>query len=326
MPESPKPLPGAPLNLRQIEVFHAIMATGSISEAGRLLHVSQPAVSRALAAIEQRVGFALFDRIKGKLHPTKEAARIFLAAESIHAEVGRLNEMIGTLASQGSGVLRIGSTPSFAEWLVPDAIGIFIKRYPAVQIKYRPQSMDALVPQLLLDQADVGISTADPDHPNLVTRSLPLGQFVCVLPRRHRLAAQPVIHPGMLAGETVVGYDAHTPLGLRMQAFWDAAGGHAAPQVEVRSPQTACALVRAGVGVALVDTYGITASLAADVCVRPIAPAVRLSVHVLFNRVQPASTLGKAFVRIFEGVLKSRYEPWEAQLCRQAPAPSGATP
>jgi DNA-binding transcriptional LysR family regulator len=312
MPDRTNSQPGAPLNLRQIEVFHAIMATGSISEAGRLLHVSQPAVSRALATIEQRVGFALFERIKGRLHPTKEAAKIFLAAESIHEEVSRLNEMIGTLAAQGSGVLSIGSTPSFAEWLVPETVGIFIKRYPAVHIQYRPQSMDALLPQLLLGQIDVAISTVDPDHPNLETKSLPLGRIVCVLPRRHRLASEPVILPDMLAGETLIGYGSHTPLGMRVQAFWNAA--NMTPKIEVRSPQTAYAFVRAGVGVALVDTYGITSDLAAEVCVKPIEPEVGLNVHISFNRMQPIGSLGKAFLRIFEGILKSRHERWEAGL------------
>ncbi|WP_233233483.1 LysR family transcriptional regulator [Bordetella sp. LUAb4] len=319
MPDRSKPLPGAPLNLRQIEVFHAIMVTGSISEAGRLLHVSQPAISRALATMEQRVGFALFERIKGRLHPTKEASQIFLATESIHAEVSQLNEMIGTLAAQGNGLLRIGSTPSFAEWLVPEAVGLFIKRYPDARIKYRPQSMDALLPQLLLGQVDVAISTVDPDHPNLQTQSLPLGQIVCVLPRRHRLADAPVIRPDMLADETIIGYGSHTPLGTRVQSFWNTV--NMAPKIEVRSPQTACAFVRSGVGVALIDTYGITTSLAADTCIKPIEPTVELNVHLSHNRAQPIGSLGKAFVRLFEGILKSRYEPWENQLTQAARQP-----
>ncbi|OWT71532.1 MULTISPECIES: LysR family transcriptional regulator [unclassified Achromobacter] len=319
MPDRSQPLPGASLNLRQIEVFHAIMATGSISEAGRLLHVSQPAVSRALSTIEQRVGFALFERIKGRLHPTREASQIFLAAESIHAEVAQLNEMIGTLAAQGSGVLRIASTPSFAEWLVPEAVGLFIKRYPEASIKYRPQSMDALLPQLLLGQVDVAVSTVDPDHPTLQTRSLPLGQIVCVLPRRHRLADEPVIRPDMLVNETLIGYGSHTPLGTRVQSFWNTV--NLAPKIEVRSPQTACAFVRSGVGVALIDTYGVTASLAADTCIKPIEPGVALNVHVSYSRTQPIGSLGKAFVRIFEGILKSRYEPWISQLTQATRQP-----
>ena len=93
----------APLNLRQIEVFHAIMITGSLSAAGRLLHVTQPAISRVLASIELRLGYALFERFKGRLHPTKEARKLFQEVESIQAGVNRLNDMAAGLAGHGGG-------------------------------------------------------------------------------------------------------------------------------------------------------------------------------------------------------------------------------
>ena len=61
------------MNLRQIEVFRAVMITGSVSGAARLLHVSIPAVSRLLSHTETRLGFLLFERVKGRLHATAEA-------------------------------------------------------------------------------------------------------------------------------------------------------------------------------------------------------------------------------------------------------------
>ncbi|NOJ99318.1 LysR family transcriptional regulator, partial [Corallococcus coralloides] len=66
------------LNLKQIEVFRAIMLTGSISGAAKLLHVSQPAVSRLIGYTEQRLGLSLFERIKGRLYPTPEARHLFI--------------------------------------------------------------------------------------------------------------------------------------------------------------------------------------------------------------------------------------------------------
>ncbi|MET5019937.1 LysR family transcriptional regulator, partial [Burkholderia pseudomallei] len=60
------------LNLRPIEVFRAIMLTGSISGAAKLLHVSQQAVSRLISYAEQRLGLAQFESIKGRLYPTPE--------------------------------------------------------------------------------------------------------------------------------------------------------------------------------------------------------------------------------------------------------------
>jgi len=65
------------MRLRQIEVFHAIYTSGSMTNAARLLNVSQPSVSKVLAHAEQQLGYALFDRVKGKLVATPEADRLF---------------------------------------------------------------------------------------------------------------------------------------------------------------------------------------------------------------------------------------------------------
>ena len=72
-------------NLRQIEVFRAVMITGSIRGAAQLLFVSQPAVSRLLSHTESRVGFPLFQRIRGRLHATPEAKKLFHEVEEVYA-------------------------------------------------------------------------------------------------------------------------------------------------------------------------------------------------------------------------------------------------
>ena len=72
------------MNLRQIEVFRAIMATGSVSDAARLLHVSVPAVSRVLSHTETQLNFPLFMRIKGRLSPTAEARRLYHEVEDVY--------------------------------------------------------------------------------------------------------------------------------------------------------------------------------------------------------------------------------------------------
>lgn len=69
------------MNLRQLEVFYAIMQAGTVSGAARLLHVSQPNVTRVLAHTEQQLGFALFERVKGRLVPTQEAKALLPEAE-----------------------------------------------------------------------------------------------------------------------------------------------------------------------------------------------------------------------------------------------------
>src|SRR5690606_28821782 len=80
---------GPPLSLRQIEVFRAIMMAGSISGAGRMVHVSQPAVSRVLALTEARLGYPLFERAKGRLLPTPEARRLYQEVEHVYGGIQR---------------------------------------------------------------------------------------------------------------------------------------------------------------------------------------------------------------------------------------------
>lgn len=67
----------AAVNLRHIEIFHAVMTAGSLTEAAQLLHTSQPTVSRELARFEKVIGLKLFERIRGRLHPTVQGLRLF---------------------------------------------------------------------------------------------------------------------------------------------------------------------------------------------------------------------------------------------------------
>jgi len=72
------------MRLRHIELFHAIYTTGSITNAAKMLHISQPSVSKVLTHAELQLGFHLFERIKGKLIPTKEAEILFGEVDKIY--------------------------------------------------------------------------------------------------------------------------------------------------------------------------------------------------------------------------------------------------
>lgn len=318
MSQLPGKVRSAPLNLRQIEVFHAIMITGSLSAAGRLLHVTQPAISRVLASIELRLGYALFERFKGRLHPTKEARKLFQEVESIQAGVNRLNDMAAGLAGHGGGLVSVVSSPSFGEWLIPAATAKFCARNPGVRIRYRPLGMDALLPQLLLGYADIAISIFKPEHPNLITTELAQGEIVCVLPAGHRLARESVIEPAMLAGEMLVGYSRDTPLGQTLFEHLDPLGPMLTPAIEVRSSQTACSFVRQGVGVALVDSYGLTDTLMHGLVVRRIAPSIPLFVYVSHSRIEPPPSIAKAFLTQFSQIVKKELPAMTQAILKRA--------
>lgn len=155
------------LNLRQIEVFRAVMTTGSISGASRLLLVSQPAVSRLLSYTESRIGFSLFERIKGRLYPTPEAKKLFREVESVYAGVQRVNTLAHDLAERSQGSVHIVSSPSIGQMLIPQAITAFRERHPDVRCTFTYLGFNYLRDSLLNQQADLGVVILPMRHPNL---------------------------------------------------------------------------------------------------------------------------------------------------------------
>jgi DNA-binding transcriptional LysR family regulator len=301
MPFVPRPQ-ATPLNLRQIEVFHAIMITGSLSEAGRMLCVSQPAVSRVLATAESRLKFLLFERVRGRLQPTPEAKRLFSEVESIIAGVNHFNGVARSLAEGNEGKLVIVSSPSYSEWLMPRAIDRFRARHPEVHINYRPLAFDQLLPHMLLGRADLCISSmAPPVSANLVAKEIGEGNIMCAIPRRHPLVHAALVTAPMLRDQTLISYPSDTPFGQLTSRFLDAAG--VSPHIEIRSTPEALALVRQGVGVALIESFGFTETLSDTMVLRPISPALSHKIYQIHSRTNPLSNLAKGFLATLKNLL-----------------------
>src|SRR6478672_10752665 len=95
------------LNLRQLEVFHAIMSCGSLTEAARFLNVSQPSISTVLKHTEKRLGWPLFERTGGRLVATPEAELLFPEVERIFAQLGTLDRVTKDLHGGKAGFLAV---------------------------------------------------------------------------------------------------------------------------------------------------------------------------------------------------------------------------
>ena len=160
------------LNLRQIEVFRAIMISGSISGASKLLFVSQPAVSRLIAYTEQRLGLMLFERIKGRLYPTPEARRLFVEVTALYQNVQRVNEVADNLAENREGQLRLSCSPSLGQSLLPRAIARFRRQFPEIRIVLQTLIPAVMEQSLLTQQVELGVAYMPVNHPSLATPCL----------------------------------------------------------------------------------------------------------------------------------------------------------
>lgn len=170
------------MRLRQIEVFRAVMLVGTVSEAARMLAVSQPVVTRVLQHTELQLGFRLFDRTKGRLQPTAEAFELFTEVERLYQEVERVRRVSANLRHKGAGRLRVAATPSLAPSILAPAVRHFSQRHPDTQVRVFTHHTAEIVQGLLSQDIDVGFAFAPPVHPAIGTT--PVAQGASCWPRR----------------------------------------------------------------------------------------------------------------------------------------------
>ena len=286
------------INLRQIEVFRAIMLTHSMSGAAKALHVSQPAVSRLVSHTEQRLGLKLFERIKGRLYPTPEADQLFVEVSAVYNSVQRVNQVAEDLLDHRSGALRIACSHNLSQSLLPRAIRAFLKRYPDVRIVLQTKAPQTLLQSLFAHQVELGIAYMPVSHPALAMELLYENQIVAVLPSSHKLAKRKEAHIEDLLDEPFIGYASDLPFGQLVRQLYAESPRKPQARIEVEQVHVACELVEAGVGIALADEQTVAGRKWRSIVTRPVVPKVPTPVHVFYPLYRPLSRSAQEFVAI----------------------------
>lgn len=183
------------VNLRHIEIFHAVMTTGNLTEAARMLHTSQPTVSRELARFEKVLGLKLFERARGRLQPTVQGLRLFEEVQRSWYGLDRIVSAAESLREFRQGELSVVCLPVFSQSFLPLLLQPFLARYPEVSLQIVPQESPLLEEWLSAQRHDLGLT--ETLHTPAGTERTPLLTLneVCVLPQNHPLAAKQVLTP-----------------------------------------------------------------------------------------------------------------------------------
>lgn len=282
------------MRLRHIEVFHAIMRTGSLSKAAQLLCVSQPAVSKALAHAEQNLGIRLFSRAHGRLLPTREAELLFGETQKLQSSLERIRALARNLALQPEGQLRVGCLPSLGLSLIPQAVKAFRDDYPRVALKIQTLHTDALLNALLTRDLDVAVAIDPPARPGITSAELGRTAVVSVGPPDDDAPDAPLSLHAFMEGESI-GIGTEDPLGDAIGNALEAFGEDRVTMVEAHTWYVARALAARGVGRVLLDE--LTARAPGEpVTIRPIEPALSVGVFALWRDGGLDSHAGATFV------------------------------
>jgi DNA-binding transcriptional LysR family regulator len=241
------------LNLRALDAFRLTMEHGSASAAARLLGVTQPAVSRLLAILEEEVGFELFAREKGRLVATVEAQ---LLAREVGQVLGRLDQiaMLARNLGEGTaGTLRIASPPSLIDGPLAHVLADFMRKHPQLRVSVWPRDARMVEEMVATRAVDCGFTRLPLERSDVRATVLTTNETVCVLPPRHRLAKLETIGPTDLAGVPLIMLLPGRPSRLAVDAAFERVGVRPHVQLATQTIGSACAFAAKGVGIAIVN-------------------------------------------------------------------------
>ena len=271
------------LSHRHIEVFRAVMQAGQVTRAAEALRSSQPTVSRELARLEHILGYALFDRIQGRLRPTVRARALYDEVERAWQGLARVQASARELRQFATGRLHLACLPALAHALVPPALRRFAVRHPQASVTVVPMESPALEAALSEQQADLGLTEARSAPVGCELHPLLEADEVVVLPAAHPLAEREVLALADFAGQPFINLALADPYRAQIDALFAAAGVARAARLESASAVSICALVAEGLGLSIINPLTARAMAAGDarLVVRPLAASVRFQVALV---------------------------------------------
>ena len=295
----PRPSSSDAISPRQIEAFKAVVEAASVTAAATAMNISQPSVSRLLRSLEETIGFALFERRKGRLLPTPEAMLFYDEIQKYFSTMQRLAHTAADIRTLAVGQLRLGAFIALAIAITPAVIRRFSHAHPQMHVSSISTQSRQIVDLITSRFADLGI--VDPVAVTGAVRVERQWQFrcVCALPRGHDLARHDTISTRQLLKENVIGLQreflSRHPSGA---ALYD----QLEPNLRIRVHQSiaACAIVSEGCGVAIVDPFTARHYASRGIIVRPLEATVPFGISIISTPETPLSVAARNFLGFFD--------------------------
>ncbi|MBA2673164.1 LysR family transcriptional regulator [Ramlibacter sp.] len=244
------------MNLRQLEVFQAVMQTGNMSAAARLVCITPSAVSKTIAHTELQLGYKLFTRAKGALAPTPEAMVLFDESTAIHGKLEDLRKIAHNLRQVAQGRVRMAALPSVSDELLPAVLQQHAQRYPGVHVEVRTLHQDQMAQALLTRAVDFALGFYPHPHPQLTGSQLANGALYAAMPRdtwQRAMRANRRDPMGFLAGTPLIRLVGDDPMREFINELARVLRVTVEPTIEVQTSRLALELVRRGMGWTVVD-------------------------------------------------------------------------
>ncbi|MGO4624808.1 LysR family transcriptional regulator [Ensifer sp. 2YAB10] len=277
------------MEVRDLEAFLAVMSTGSITGAARMLDRSQSQVTRLIQDLEISLGFALFERNGPKISPTDKGIAFHDDAERFVSGIGHLRNRAKAIAGKEPEPIEIAATPAFASGIIPIALAELPEHLLPHTINLRSMPAEAAVQSVFARTADFCVTSLPADQPGLEVQGFFEGRCVAALAPHDPLAAKDVISIADLAGRTLITMANPFRLRRRIDEALEAANVRPNRVIATNAANNAVQMASLGLGIAIIEpatAYGLPS---APVVVRPLDVEVPFLWAILSAASRPLS-------------------------------------
>ena len=285
---------------RQLEIFHSLMQTLNVTETASLLCSSQPTISRELKELEALLGFPLFHRQNRRLEPSQQAIALNVVVQRSFVSIEEITRTARAICEDSFQRVSVACLPAFAHALIPQVVEHFLAEFPNTSIKIHSLEESALTRDLVSKFFDIGIVEGKFDRTPSTTLELYAGDLLCIMPSSHALTQYEVLETEHFEGHDFIYYSDEDSYRRQVDALFEAASVRRKLLVETTTATSIGSLVRAGIGLSIVNPLTALAFRGDGVVVRPLAQPIAYHVNVWQPEPSKRGVFGVHFVRAIE--------------------------
>lgn len=286
------------MEMREIEVFRAVMQAGSTSKAAVLLNISQPAVSQSIRKLETESELRLFERVRGRLVATQEALALLVEVDLCFAGFESIKHRIRTLKTFGLGRLSIASFPALGTGFMPRAIAAFNLEKRGIEMSFQIMSSRDVHQKVVSGGVDFGLmadelSVVGLEHSKFM--SLP---GVIVMPDTHPLARKATLNPDDLVSYPFIALNPEDASRRRLELALREVKKELRPIIETPYSNSVCELALRGIGIGMAHPIIALDYAQRGLAIKPMSIDISFTGLLIFRPGIPLSENAKELLKI----------------------------
>jgi DNA-binding transcriptional LysR family regulator len=286
-----------PLRFRQLQAFHAIIETGTVTGAANQLGISQPGISNLLYQLERQTRLKLFQRVKGRLIATPEANVLFQEIDTVVRGLDHVNQAVMDLQNKQIGQLQVVTQHSISFGMMPQLIARFAKDRPDMSISFQSQYSLKVQEWVQAGLFEIGICEMPLRYDTFNAYPI-FVETLLAMPEDSPLARHDVLTPELLEGVPFIVMGPDHMMNRRTREAFHNAGIPMKTRVHSHLFKNLLGFVKAGMGVSILDRFVLDYDNEGGFITRPFRPQIMMDMAIITSKTRPLSAIGQEFYEL----------------------------